>query len=737
MAGGYSTASKQIAYSTDNGSNWALTGSNILFSGEICYSVAFGYTIAVACGATGATGKTGKTGPTGATGPSTIGDLFTVAVGNGIVAYSYNGINWIKTNQLSGYTCVAWNGSMWVTGKDPSTIAYSTDGIKWTEKSTGLTGTALTSIVWNGLLWVGTPTSGTNFIYSKDGITWINSTTFTYSYTGCLVAWSGLQWLAAAYNSSNNIYLLYSYDGINWSPVTITLSTQISYILWFKGYWILFYSTAIIIGSLSGGIFTINNSIEFNYHPVYAGGGSLTGVASGSANGTGTAATFNQPQGVALDSAGNIYVADTGNNLIRKITPGGVVTTFAGSGVAAYANSTGAGAAFNSPRGVALDSADNVYVADAANNRIRKITPGAVVTTFAGSGVAAYANATGAGAAFNSPRGVAVNSAGIIYVADMGNHLIRKITTTAVVTTVAGGGVGGTNPGTANGTGTAATFSQPQGVAVDSAGNIYVADTNNNLIRKITSTTLVVTTFAGGGGGTLNGTADGTGTAARFIHPIGLAVDSVGNIYVADAGNNRIRKITPGAVVTTFAGGVAGYAKGMGTNAKFNIPYGITVDSAGKVYVADTTNNLIRILQNIQPYYINAIETNNTLCVAAGNYGIAWSPDGLTWTMSSGPFNGVSCLGITWNGSVWICITAIGTGYSYDGMNWFVSSMFSGVSGAVASRILQKQGQILGTPYTPAVRANWPTSVPPPTTIGQALDLIVACFHVNQNKLPW
>jgi sugar lactone lactonase YvrE len=241
-----------------------------------------------------------------------------------------------------------------------------------------------------------------------------------------------------------------------------------------------------------------------------------------------------------VDSSGTIYVADSLNNTIRKITSTGVVTTFAGSaGVTGSADGTGSAAQFNLPRGVALDSAHNVlYVVDGQNHTIRKITiPGAVVTTLAGqAGTPGYADGNGTAAQFNTPRGVAVDSAGNVYVADTFNHTIRKIDSSGNVTTFAG--LAG-HAGQADGTGGAARFRQPRGVAVDSAGNVYVGDSANESIRKITPAG-VVTTLAGSPDGN-SGSADGTGSAALFNFPYGVAVDTSGNVYVADSSNNTIR----------------------------------------------------------------------------------------------------------------------------------------------------------------------------------------------------
>jgi streptogramin lyase len=315
---------------------------------------------------------------------------------------------------------------------------------------------------------------------------------------------------------------------------------------------------------------------------VIAGGG-----IAGHTNGTGTAATFNHPFGLAVDAAGNVYVADQGNNLIRKIDPQTVVTTFAGmAGIAGSANGVDTLAAFNKPFSVAADALGNVYVADAGNNVIRAITPAGLVSTFAGTGIAGAANGTDT-ATFNSPLSVAVDGSGNLYVADYGNNLVRKITPAGLVSTLAGSGATGAD----NGNGNTATFNLPESVAVDAAGNVYVADNGNNLIRKITPAG-TVTTLAGSGGA---GNANGTGNAASFNSPFGIAVDAGGNVYVADAGNNLVRKITPAGSVSTFAGsGKKGTGNATGTAASFNTPSGVVVDAAGNVYVADENNNLIR-----------------------------------------------------------------------------------------------------------------------------------------------
>ena len=311
-----------------------------------------------------------------------------------------------------------------------------------------------------------------------------------------------------------------------------------------------------------------------------------SGVA-GSTDDVGTSAEFYKPHDIVVDPSGNIYVADTSNHRIRKITPSGVVTTLAGSGVGST-DGTGTDATFNSPDGLAIDSSGNIYVADTGNHRIRKITPSGVVTTFAGS-AAGYANGVGTAAQFAYPEDIAIDTVGNVFVSDSNNHRIRKITPSGVVTTFAGSAAG-----YANGVGTAAQFQYPRGIAIDTSGNLYVADDQDYRIRKI-SPGGTVTTLAGSG---TSGYADGTGAGAMFNGPHGIAVDSSGMIYVIESSNNRIRMITQTGVVTTLAGsGGYGYLDGTGTSAMFNFAHGIAVDSFGVIYIADSNNNRIRVIE--------------------------------------------------------------------------------------------------------------------------------------------
>ncbi|HEX3800918.1 MAG TPA: hypothetical protein VH413_19655 [Verrucomicrobiae bacterium] len=315
----------------------------------------------------------------------------------------------------------------------------------------------------------------------------------------------------------------------------------------------------------------------------------------GNSDGTGTNALFNSPQGITVDSSGNLYVADTGNNEVRKITSAAVVTTLAGLAASAgNVDGVGQDARFSFPTDVAIDNAGNFYVTDSGNETIRKISSEAEVTTLAGS-VSNMGSANGAGnnAQFNTPYGIAVDDAGNLYIADQGSHTIRKVTAAGVVTTIAG--LAG-HSGSANGSNSVARFNVPSALALDANTNIYVCDSENFTIRKMTlnGTNWAVTTFAGKSG-TPGGT-DATGTSARFGFPYGIAIDAATNLYVADRDNFAIRRVTAKAVVSTIAGGNEGTADGLGTDAQFYSPAGVAVDGSTNIYVADNYSSTIRKL---------------------------------------------------------------------------------------------------------------------------------------------
>ncbi len=311
--------------------------------------------------------------------------------------------------------------------------------------------------------------------------------------------------------------------------------------------------------------------------------------SAGNTDGTGSAARFDIPSGLAVDASGNVFVADSGNAVIRKVTPAGVVSTFAGSAdKRGNVDGTGSEARFSDPRAVAIDLAGNLYVADEGNHNIRKISPQGAVTTLAGGGTPGSNDGTGTAARFQYPSGIAVDTAGILYVADTDNGSIRRVTPAGVVTTLAGSEAFGS----VDGTGSAATFARPLGTAVGPDGNVVVTE-EGSVLRRVTPAG-VVTTIAGLA--KAYGNVDATGPDARFWLPFGVATSLSGNVYVADPYASTIRRISPDGVVTTLAGkeGATGTADGPGPSARFDGPTGVAVDSAGNVYVADNGNDTVR-----------------------------------------------------------------------------------------------------------------------------------------------
>ncbi|WP_295672856.1 NHL repeat-containing protein [uncultured Mucilaginibacter sp.] len=326
-----------------------------------------------------------------------------------------------------------------------------------------------------------------------------------------------------------------------------------------------------------------NKNIEVT---TYAGSGAI-----GAVNGKSTEASFSNLMGLAIDSAGNIYVADSRNNMIRKISADGVVSTLAGSGNQGSADGKGVAASFFFPAALTVDTHGVVYVADTHNSMIRKITPDGNVTTLAGRPDAATKDHPGAMVRFDNPYGIAVDKNGNVFVSDWDKDQVKKVSPDGKVSVYAGTGDRGLKDGPA----VNASFYLPEGIALDQKGNLYVADTYNNLIRKI-SPEGIVSTLAGK---IKRGSANGKGAAASFSHPDGIAVDKKGNVYVADVGNNKIRKITPDGIVSDFAGtGKRGADNGPANTATFYRPFGITIDNAGNLFVADYQNNLIRKIGN-------------------------------------------------------------------------------------------------------------------------------------------
>ncbi|TSD67054.1 hypothetical protein FFF34_006550 [Inquilinus sp. KBS0705] len=324
---------------------------------------------------------------------------------------------------------------------------------------------------------------------------------------------------------------------------------------------------------------TIKVVVPADISATYGTVSTLAGSSTeGFTDGSGPAALFNKPAGITTDAAGNIYIADSFNSAIRKATPAGIVTTYAGNGQVGYVDGSLTQAQFYAASSQVFDSNGNLFVADKGNNLIRKITPAGVVSTFAGNGSAGYANGTGTSASFNTPAAIAIDGSNNLYVADYGNNTIRKITSAGVVTAYAGSGVAGY----INGDVSTAQFNKPNGIAVDAAGNVYVAEQANHAVRKIT-TDGIVTTYTGGAKNT-----------KLLGSPSSLVIKS-GVMYIADA-SGRILSVNASNILQVLAGKYAtsGFVNGNGSVALFSNPQGIAVGNTGIIYVSDSNNNQIR-----------------------------------------------------------------------------------------------------------------------------------------------
>ncbi|MHB8260539.1 MAG: NHL domain-containing protein [Bacteroidia bacterium] len=334
--------------------------------------------------------------------------------------------------------------------------------------------------------------------------------------------------------------------------------------------------------------------------------------------GQATAAKLDLPYDITFDAIGNMYIADEFNHCIRKVNTLGIITTIAGTGTHGFIGDGGQATAakLDYPRGVKVDATGNLYISDSENNRIRKINTAGIITTVAGNGTAGYSGDGGQAttAGLYNPNGVAFDALGNMYIPDDYNNRVRMINTAGIITTIAG-----TGTATYSGDGGQASVAElnfPSGVCLDAAGNLYIADQSNNRIRKI-NTAGVISTFVG------NGTAGSSGdmgqaTVAEINAPFGVVFDASGNLYIADRSNQRIRKVNTTGIISTIAGtGTSGYTGDMGqaTAAELSSPFGVTIDAAGNLYIADDFNNRIRKVANVVQAGINQVTNSNEVTI--------------------------------------------------------------------------------------------------------------------------
>jgi len=371
-----------------------------------------------------------------------------------------------------------------------------------------------------------------------------------------------------------------------------------------------------------------------------------------------TSSFLNQPWDVAADGAGNIYIVDGYNARVRKVSPGGIISTVAGNGVRGFSGdggpATAASLGFNPYGSVALDSGGNLYISDSDNHRIRKVTPSGTISTVAGDGVYRFSGDGGPAtqASLAWPWRVALDAAGNLYVADRNNYRVRRVSTAGIITTVAGNGIRGFSGD--GGPATSASLVDPMGVAVDAAGNLYIAEKEGNRIRRV-SPSGVISTVAGDGVSRFKGDG-GLATAASLGGPFGVTVDRAGNPVIADSYNHRVRKVGPDGIIATVVGiGSAGYSGdgGIPINASLYYPYGVAVDAAGNLYIADSGNDRIRKVLATPPAFsvastkLSFSAPAGTPVVAAQQVATSSPITGLVWRVEASTEDGAPWLGFS------------------------------------------------------------------------------------------
>ena len=399
---------------------------------------------------------------------------------------------------------------------------------------------------------------------------------------------------------------------------------------------------------LSGGVATFStNSLAGGTHQIvayYGGSGGFNasasaGVLPSSIISTATGAGLNQPYGVVFDQSGNMYIASAGNNIVRKVTPAGVVSTYAGNGTSGYAGDGGpaTSAELNYPIALAINASGDLFIADSSNNAVREVTPSGIISTVAGTGTSGYTGNGGpaTSAELSEPAGLLFDASGDLLIADSNNNVIRKVTPSGIISTIVGNHTSGyTGDG---GPATSAELAAPYGMAFDAAGNLFFADASNNVIRKVTPSGVISTVV---GTGTAGYTGDGMSALTAELHyPESVSFDTHGNMFIADTFNSAIREVSSLGVISTVSGnGTQGYSGdgGPASSATLHYPSYMALNSSGSLFIADTTNNVVREITATPPlsYTVSAVPSTVSLAVTATAQSTTFS---VTVATNSGP----------------------------------------------------------------------------------------------------
>jgi trimeric autotransporter adhesin len=377
----------------------------------------------------------------------------------------------------------------------------------------------------------------------------------------------------------------------------------------------------------AGGFYLVSHALNRVYK--VSSGGLISTIAGNGIQGysgdggPATSAAINGPSGIAIDSAGNLFIVDTGNNRVRKVTPAGVISTVAGSGASGFSGDGGlaTSATLSSPADVTVDVAGSLFISDTGNNRVRKVSPIGIMSTVAGNGSSGFSGDGGSAisATLLNPIGVAVDAAGNLFIADAFNNRVRKVDTSGVISTVAGNGVSGFSGD--GGSAVSAALETPESIALDVAGSLFIADKGNNRVRKVNPLG-VISTAAGNGVQGYSGDG-GPATSAQLMQPIDVALDAAGNLFIVDAGAEVVRKVTAGGIVSTVAGtGVQVFSgdSGPATSARLQNPTAIAVDAAGNIVFTDSGDNRVR---KISPSGVISTVAGNGMRGYSGDGGLA------------------------------------------------------------------------------------------------------------------